>query len=269
MTQSKLSNITANLKYDIPASIVVFLVAMPLCLGIALASGAPPFAGLIAGIVGGIVIGSLSGSSLGVSGPAAGLAVIVANAIEGLGSYELFLTAVVLAGIIQVVMGFIRAGIIAYYFPSSVIHGMLSGIGILIFLKQIPHAVGYDKDPEGDLAFKQVDGENTFSELFNMLNFIDNGVVIITAVSLGILLLWETKLIKNNSVLKRVPGPFLAVLAGVLINVAFIGNPSFEIAKDHLVNIPMASSAEEFFGNFTFPNFSGLQNPDVYVTAIL
>ena len=142
-----------NFKNDIPAGIVVFLVAVPLCLGIAMASGAPLFSGLIAGIIGGIVVGSISGSPLGVSGPAAGLAVIVLNAISDLGGFEIFLVAVVIAGIIQIIMGFAKAGIIAYYFPSSVIHGMLAGIGVLIALKQIPHAFGYDMDPEGDFAF--------------------------------------------------------------------------------------------------------------------
>ncbi|WP_296620337.1 SulP family inorganic anion transporter, partial [Marivirga sp.] len=164
-----------NLKNDIPASIVVFLVALPLCLGIALASGAPLYSGLIAGIVGGIVVASLSGSHAGVSGPAAGLAVIVLAAIQDLGGFEIFLMAVVLAGIIQIIMGFLKGGIIAYYFPSSVIMGMLSGIGIIIFIKQIPHAFGYDKSPEGDLSFTGSGGENTFTELVNMLDFISPG----------------------------------------------------------------------------------------------
>ena len=159
----------SNLKNDLPASIVVFLVAMPLCLGIALASGAPLFSGVIAGIVGGTVVALLSGSPLGVSGPAAGLAVIVLSAIQELGAFETFLLAVVIAGIFQFILGILKAGVIGYYFPSSVIKGMLSGIGIIIILKQIPHAFGYDKDPEGDLEFLQADGQNTFSELFFFL----------------------------------------------------------------------------------------------------
>ena len=161
----------SNFKNDIPASIVVFLVAVPLCLGIALASGAPLFSGIIAGIVGGIVVGFISDSPLGVSGPAAGLAVIVLSAIQELGDYRVFLVAVVLAGVIQIILGILKAGVIGYYFPSSVIKGMLSGIGIIIILKQIPHAFGYDKNPEGDLGFIQTDGHNTFSELFYMLDF--------------------------------------------------------------------------------------------------
>ena len=157
-----------NLKYDLPASLVVFLVALPLCLGIALASGAPLFSGIIAGIVGGIVVGSLSGSPIGVSGPAAGLAVIVLSSIQELGAFDVFLLAVVIAGFFQLILGIAKAGVIGYYFPSSVIKGMLSGIGIIIILKQIPHAFGYDADPEGDFAFMQVDGHNTFSEFIYM-----------------------------------------------------------------------------------------------------
>ena len=156
-----MKNITSTLKQDLPASIVVFFVALPLCLGIALASGAPLFAGLIAGIIGGIVVGLLSGSNIGVSGPAAGLAAIVLASISSLGGYENFLVAVVIGGAFQLLLGFLRAGVIGYYFPSSVIKGMLTGIGIIIILKQIPHFFGYDADPEGDLAFRQVDGENT------------------------------------------------------------------------------------------------------------
>src|SRR5210317_170027 len=172
------------IKNDLPASVVVFFVALPLCLGIALASGAPLFSGIIAGIIGGIVIGTISGSPLGVSGPAAGLAVIVLNAITDLGAFDIFLVSVVLAGIIQVIIGFAKAGIVAYYFPSSVIHGMLAGIGILIFIKQIPHAFGYDGDPEGDFEFFQIDGQNSISELWNMIDYISPGVLIISTISL-------------------------------------------------------------------------------------
>jgi len=257
------------LKDDVPASIVVFLVAMPLCMGIALASGAPPFSGLISGIIGGIIVGAFSGSSLGVSGPAAGLAVIVLNAITDLGSFEIFLVAVILAGIIQVIMGFAKAGIIAYFFPSSVIHGMLAGIGIIIFLKQIPHAFGYDKDPEGDFEFNQVDGHNTFDELLNMLDFISLGVLIISAVSLLILLIWETKAIKQQKFSKIIPGPFVAVTVGIILNTLFQGNPTLEIAKEHLVNVPVPESVDDFFGNFRLPDFSALSNPKVYITAIV
>ena len=258
-----------SIKKDLPASIVVFLVALPLCLGIALASGAPPFAGIIAGIIGGIVIGSLSGSPLGVSGPAAGLAIIVLNAIDDLGGFEIFLLSVVIAGILQIIMGFIKAGIIAYYFPSSVIHGMLAGIGIIIFLKQIPHAFGYDKDPEGDLAFIQNDNENTFSELFNMLDYVSPGAIIITVVSLIILLGWSTKFIQQFKVAQLIPGPFIAVVVGILLNYLFKSNPDLMLSQDHLVELPIAKNATEFFGNFSLPDYTALGNIKVWITGIV
>ncbi|MGB0390702.1 MAG: SulP family inorganic anion transporter [Salibacteraceae bacterium] len=261
--------IFANIKSDLPSSIVVFLVAMPLCLGIALASGAPLYAGIISGIVGGIVVGSFSGSALGVSGPAAGLAVIVLSAINDMPSYEIFLVAVILAGAIQLIMGYIRAGIIGYYFPSSVIHGMLTGIGILIFLKQLPHAFGYDADTEGDLEFIQADGHNTFSELYYMLENVTPGAAIITAISLVILITWETKFMKNLSFTKIIPGPLVAVVTGILLNIYFASIPSLSISSDHLVSIPVPETMNEFLGNFRFPDFSGLLNVKVYVTALI
>jgi len=177
------SNIFKNLKNDIPASIVVFFVALPLCLGIALASGAPLFSGLIAGIVGGILVGVLSGSQVGVSGPAAGLAAIVLTAISSLGGFENFLLAVVLGGVIQMVFGFLKAGIIGYYFPSSVIKGMLTGIGIIIILKQIPHFFGYNSSQEVDFAFFQVDGDTTFSGILHAINAISVGPTIIAIIA--------------------------------------------------------------------------------------
>ena len=190
-------NLFKELKSDLPASVIVFFVALPLCLGIALASGAPLFSGLIAGIVGGIVVGSLSGSSLGVSGPAAGLAVIVLSSIQELGSFEAFLLAVVFAGVFQLILGILKAGFIGYYFPSSVIKGMLSGIGIIIILKQIPHAFGYDADYEGDMNFMQADGENTFSELLNVFDNISTPALTVAIISLAILLLWDNVLSKK------------------------------------------------------------------------
>ncbi|MFK8037250.1 MAG: SulP family inorganic anion transporter [Crocinitomicaceae bacterium] len=273
-TKSNNLNPLKHLQKDIPSSIVVFLVALPLCLGIALASGASPFSGLIAGIIGGIVVGSFSGSPLGVSGPAAGLALIVYESINSFGGlagggFEIFLVATVIAGILQIVMGFLKAGIIAYYFPSSVIYGMLAGIGIIIFLKQIPHAFGYDKDPEGDLNFVQSDNENTFSELVNMMDFISPGVMVITAVSLFILILWETKFIKGIKALTLVPGPLLAVAVGIGLNLFFKSNETYAVSEDHLVSLPTAATASEFFSNFSLPNFSALANVDVYLTAVV
>lgn len=258
----------ANLKYDAPASIIVFLVAVPLCLGIALASGAPLFAGVIAGIIGGIVVGSLSGSPVGVSGPAAGLAVIVLTAIQELGAYEIFLSAVVVGGVVQLLLGFAKAGIIGYYFPSSVIKGMLSGIGIIIFLKQIPHAFGYDGDPEGDFSFAQIDGQNTFSELSNMLNYISPGVVIVSAISLGILILWEQGFMKRIPLFKIIQGPLVVVVLGIILNLTFQGFPQLAIAAEHLVSLPVAGSLTEVVGLFTLPDFSQVFTGPVLITGV-
>ena len=236
-----------NIKSDLPASMVVFFVALPLCLGIALASGAPLFSGLIAGIVGGIVVGGLSGSKIGVSGPAAGLAAIVLAAIGTLGSYENFLVAVVLGGIIQVIFGFLKAGIIGYYFPSSVIKGMLTGIGIIIILKQIPHFFGYHADPEGDFAFFQVDGENTFSELFKAINYIKPGSVLIGAIGLGVLLLWDKVLAKKGKIFQIVQGPLVAVVLGIVFYIVTKSDDVFMISQSHLVSVPVPGNAAFVF----------------------
>ncbi|MBT8221309.1 MAG: SulP family inorganic anion transporter [Bacteroidia bacterium] len=260
-------SLLGNLKNDIPASIIVFLVAVPLCLGIALASGAPLFSGIIAGIVGGIVVGVFSGSPLGVSGPAAGLAVIVLTAIQDLGAFETFLLAVVIAGVFQFLLGVAQAGIIGYYFPSSVIKGMLAGIGVIIFLKQIPHAFGYDHDYEGSLAFQNPDGQNTLTELYYMFGAITPGAVIVASVSLFILILWEQKFMKQFKLAKFIQGPLVAVAAGIGLSLAFRGT-SLELAPEHLVAIPVAESLSGFFGQFTFPDFSQITNPQVYTVAI-
>ncbi len=262
------NGIFSNLKYDLPASIVVFLVAVPLCLGIALASGAPLFSGIIAGIVGGIVAGSLSGSQLGVSGPAAGLAVIVLTAIQELGAFEIFLMAVVIGGIFQVLLGFAKAGIIGYYFPSSVIKGMLSGIGIIIILKQIPHAVGYDKDYEGSLSFAQPDGHNTFSELFYMFEALSTGAIIITAISMLILILWEQPFMKKIKLFQIVQGPLIVVGLGIVLNLIFQNMPSLALTAEQVVKIPVPDSINGFFGQFTLPDYSSITNPAVWVTGM-
>jgi len=258
----------ANLKHDLPASLVVFLVATPLCLGIAMASGAPLFAGIIAGIVGGIVVGMASGSPLGVSGPAAGLAVIVLNAITSLGSYDTFLLAVVLAGIFQVALGFMRAGIIGYYFPSSVIKGMLSGIGLIIVLKQIPHAFGYDQDPEGSMTFAQPDQHNTLSELYYMFDGITPGALVVAVVSLFLLILWERPFIKRIKALQYVQGPLVAVVVGILLNLAFQRFfPSLAIDGKHMVSIPVIEGLSGFAGVLKAPDFGQLFNPAVWTIA--
>ena len=264
-------NLFKNIKNDLPASIVVFFVAVPLCLGIALASGAPLFAGIIAGIVGGIVVGLASGSPLGVSGPAAGLAVIVLTSIASLGgSWTAFLTAVVLAGIFQLILGFAKAGFIAYFFPSSVIKGMLTGIGLLIIFKQIPHAVGWDKDAIGDDAFMQVDGQNTFSEIAKAFNFITPGALLIAVISLGILILWDTVLSKKHKIFSMINGPLVVVALGITINYFYqTGILNFTLAADQVVRIPVPENLQGFFSQFTFPDFSALSNFEVWKIAIV
>lgn len=241
-----------NLQKDIPASIVVFLVALPLCLGIALASGAPLFAGLITGIIGGIVASTISGSQLSVSGPAAGLTVIVLTSIATLGSFQLFLAAVVLAGVFQIILGLIKAGTIGNYFPSSVIEGMLAAIGVILILKQIPHAVGYDKDYQGDFDFNQPDHENTFSSIISAFEYLNFGAVIISVLALLVLILWP-KLKK----LSAIPSALIVVVIGIVLSQIFNGT-AFALQADQHVQIPIVKSAQEFFGLFIAPDFSQL-----------
>jgi len=260
-----------EIRHDFPASIVVFFVALPLCLGIALASGAPLFAGIIAGIVGGIVVGFASGSPLGVSGPAAGLAVIVLTSLAALnGSWQAFITAVVLAGIIQIILGYARAGLIAYFFPSSVIKGMLTGIGLLIILKQIPHALGWDKDAFGDDAFFQADGQTTLSGIIKAIRFLTPGAVLISAVSLTILILWDKVLTKKHKIFQLIQGPVVVVILGIVINYLYQnGVLDFTLSAEQVVNIPVPHSVSDFLGQFTFPDFSMLNNLEIWKTAIL
>lgn len=261
-------NYGANLKYDLPSGLVVFLIALPLCLGVALASGAPLFSGMIAGIIGGVVIGALSGSHTSVSGPAAGLTAVVLVSIQQLGSFEIFLLAVVVAGVFQLALGFAKAGMIANYFPSNVIKGMLTGIGIIIILKQIPHALGYDKDAEGDFSFFEQSGSNTFLTIWDTLTlYIHPGATIVALISVGIMLLWERPAVKSK--LGFVPGALVAVVVSVLVNQVFtsFGEP-WAILPEHLVNIPVASDASAFLAQFTFPDFSQISNPKVYSVAL-
>ncbi|TYP99561.1 MFS superfamily sulfate permease-like transporter [Tenacibaculum adriaticum] len=256
-----------TIKSDLPASIVVFFVALPLCLGIALASGAPLFSGIIAGIVGGIVVGSLSGSKIGVSGPAAGLAAIVLTSIGSLGGYQNFLVAVVLGGIIQVVFGFLKAGVIGYYFPSSVIKGMLTGIGIIIILKQIPHFFGYDAEPEGADSFVETSGENTFSAILNIMDNITLGSTVIGLIGLAILLLWDKVLSKKGKIFKLIQGPLVAVVVGIIFFALTQSNTLLAVDQSHLVSVPVPEDAASFFGQFSFPNFSAITNPEVWLVA--
>jgi len=250
MNQSK-SNSTFSSKYlkdDLPAGLVVFLVALPLCLGIALASGAPLFAGIISGIVGGILVAFLSGSALSVTGPAAGLTVIVLNGITELGSYETFLFAVVLAGIIQVVLGYLKAGVIGYYFPSSVIKGMLAAIGIILILKQVPVAIGYMKD--SGLQYHI-------------------GAIIIAAISIAIILVWDLPVLKKFAFFKFVPGALIAVIVGIVLNNAFVSfQPNWVLDASQLVKLPKAASMNDFVNQFTLPDFTQFANYKVYVLAV-
>lgn len=262
----------ASARRDVPAGIVVFLVALPLCLGIALASGAPLFSGVIAGVVAGLVVSLLSGSELSVSGPAAGLAVIVAAAIEQLGGFEVFTVAVVLAGLIQLALGSLRAGVIGDYVPNSVIKGMLAAIGIVIVLKQIPHALGDDRDYLGDEAFvqTQTDQLNTFSEMAYAIVSPSAGAVAISLVALTLLILWERPFVKRHRVLGLVPGPLLAVFVGTLMNEAFgVFAPAWQMtASKHLVSLPVASSPAEFLGFFSLPDFAAVLRTDVWIVAV-
>jgi MFS superfamily sulfate permease-like transporter len=262
-----------NLPYDLPAGVVVFLVALPLCLGIALASKAPLFSGIIAGVIGGVVISLFSGSQLSVSGPAAGLAVIVADSITTLGSFEGFILAVAISGIFQIALGLFRMGFIADYVPVSVIKGMLAGIGLIIFLKQIPHALGRDVDFQGDEAFFQtMDGENTFTEILKAIYSFSPGALLISVLSIAVLLFWETKFIKKQKWVLFVPGPLVVVFLGVIMNYIYsVAIPWWELrAEDqHMVSLPIASSPSEFAGFFATPDWSFLSNVAMWKVAAI
>lgn len=264
---TKKINLFANLKSDFASGLVVFLVALPLCLGIALASGAPLFSGIISGIIGGIVVGYLSNSHLSVSGPAAGLTAIVLTSITDLGSFNAFLLAVIIAGFIQLILGFIKAGTISNYFPNNVIEGMLAGIGVIIILKQIPHAFGYDPDFEGDESFFQSDGQNTFSELLHVVDHLHLGATIVALISLLILILWDKiDLLKK---IKLVPAALVAVIVSILLNELFIHlGSNLAISKQHLVNLPVPKNFSELSNIIITPDFSALSNSKVWIVGI-
>ncbi|WP_332033947.1 SulP family inorganic anion transporter [Kaistella sp.] len=260
----KTLSIYAGIRENFPSGLVVFLVALPLCLGIALASGAPPLSGIIAGIIGGLVVGSLSNSNISVSGPAAGLTAIVLTAITDLGAFELFLCAGIIAGILQLILGFIRAGSISNYFPTNVIEGMLAGIGIIIILTQIPHALGYDKDFEGnETLFANGFNPNYFSEL---LAGVHPGAVIVTLVSIGILLAWDK--IPALKKLKMIPGALVAVGTGILLNYIFtVTGSNLAIGAEHLVSLPVPQSVADFKNMIVFPDLQGFLNPKVWIVG--
>ncbi|WP_348822979.1 SulP family inorganic anion transporter [Flavobacterium aestuarii] len=264
---SNKTNLFSHFKSDFASGLVVFLVALPLCLGIAMASGAPLFSGIITGIVGGIVVGYLSQSQISVSGPAAGLTAIVLTAITSLGGFDVFLTAVFIAGIIQLTLGLVKAGSISNYFPTNVIEGMLAGIGVIIIMKQIPHAFGYDADFEGDQSFVETTGDNTFSSLLNVLNHLQLGAIIITVISIAILIAWDK--VPALKKLKLVPGALVAVIVGILLNEFFISSgSSLAINKEHLVTLPVPKSFDEFKAIIVTPNFAGFLNPQVWVVGV-
>ncbi|MDY0120753.1 MAG: SulP family inorganic anion transporter [Sulfurimonas sp.] len=259
-----------EIKSDLPASIIVFFVALPLCLGIALASGAPLFSGVIAGIIGGIIVGAASGSRLGVSGPAAGLAVIVFGGIATLGSWEAFLAALVIAGLLQIAMGYMKAGFIAYFFPTSVITGLLTGIGILIILKQIPHAFGYDASFLGDEAFLQAGGENTFSAIANAWEALTLGAIIISIISIAILIVWDKVLTKKYRFFEILQGPIVVVLVGILLNYLYQSTSiGLSLQADQIVSLPVFSNFSELMQQVAFPDFSVLNNIEVYKIAFV
>jgi len=258
-----------NLSYDIKAGVTVFLVAIPLCLGIALASGVPVISGMIAGVIGGIVVGALSGSPMSVSGPAAGLVAVVLAAITVLGSFQMFLLAVVFSGIIQIFFGYFKAGIIAHYIPYSVIKGMLAAIGIILICKQIPHAVGYDNNFEGSLSFIQEGGSNTLSELLHIINHISLGAIIIALISFFCLYLFSLKSFKKHSLFKYMPGALIAIIVAALLNKIFqLYIPGIALYGQHLVHVPNVD-----FNNLNsvlfFPDFNGLTNILVYKYAFI
>ena len=267
MIARKIDYYLGHLNNDIPAGIVVFLVALPLCLGIALASGAPSFSGVIAGIVGGLVVSLASGSQLSVSGPAAGLTVIVAGAIGKLG-YEGFLLSVVLAGVLQLAMGFLRAGVIGAYFPAAVIKGMLTAIGLILIMKQLPHAVGYDAEADADLSFLEVDSHPAFIKIMESLLAFSPGAAIVSLASIAILVAWDTPRFRRYRLVALTPGPLVAVLFGMgfhLSTSAFI--PFLAIEPQHLVTLPEIAGPMDFIHHFTRPDFSAWMRLDVYITA--
>lgn len=257
-----------HFKDDFPAGVVVFLVALPLCLGVALASGAPLSSGLIAGLVGGLLVAWLSGSQLSVSGPAAGLTVIVFNAIEKIGNFEGFLVACVLAGILQLGLGYLRAGIIGAFFPSAVIKGMLAAIGLILIIKQIPHATGYHSSYEGDESYMRETAQSSMLEFFQAFHGISPGSLIISGVALLILFVWELSWFKQQKLLKLIPGPLIAVSWGIIYNLTVPQfAPNLAVSPEHLVNLPVFAQASDFFSNLIFPDFSYLGKFEVYSVA--
>lgn len=264
---TKKVNLLANLKSDFASGLVVFLVALPLCLGIALASGAPPLSGIIAGIIGGLVIGGLSNSNISVSGPAAGLIAIVIDAITQFGAFEIFLLAVLLAGVLQVILGFLKAGALSNYIPSNVIEGMLAGIGVIIVINQLEHALGYDKTGNaGEESLFRLDGGNPFADIPDIMARIHPGAVVITLASLFILIFWDK--VPFLKKLRLLPAALFAVVAGILLNEAFLAAGSgLALSAEHLVKLPIAEGLDDIRGFLRLPDFTAIANPQVWIVA--
>ncbi len=258
----------SSVKADAVSGLVVFLVALPLCLGIAVASGASPFSGIITGVIGGIVVGYLSNSNVSVSGPAAGLIAIVLLSINDLG-FEAFLLSVVLAGVFQLILGLVKAGTISNYFPFGVIEGMLTGIGIIIIKKELPHAIGYDSEHEGDFynySLTDKTDSGFFNELIHSFNFAHTGIIIVALISIGIIILFNKVAFLKK--IKVIPGALVVVITGIILNELFrIFKPDFVITGNHLVSLPIAGSFNEFTGQFTLPDFAAISNPKVWISA--
>lgn len=254
---------------DISAGLVVFLIALPLCLGISLASGAPLFSGIIAGIIGGIVVGAASNSSVNVSGPAASVALVIFTAIQTLGSFEAVLVSIIIAGVFQIFLGFLKAGTVAYFFPNAMIKGILASIGLVLILKQIPHAFGVDGVFEVMETFKNYDGSNTFTEIAKVFYEISYGATTITLVSLLIMISWDRPVMKQYKFFKYFPSALAAVIAGILLNEFFkVYLPEFALSPSHLVKLPVADSFGDFFSFFQFPDFSVIGNFEIYTIAL-
>ena len=253
---------------DAPAGLVVFLVALPLCLGISLASGAPLLAGLVTGIVGGMLVSWLSGSQLSVSGPAAGLTVIVLTAIKTLGSFPALLAATVVAGALQMLMGLARAGVVGMYFPTAVIRGMLAAIGVILILKQIPHFFGADTDYFEDMDFLQFNGLNTFSAIGAAAKALSPGSMLVGAVSLALLLLWDSAALRRFALVKRVPAALVVVLSAIGLNQLLRAvAPDFQVRPEHLVKLPVVSSLSGLISQMSFPDWSAFTRPVTYGVA--
>lgn len=267
MLRKQIGYYTRYLAHDVPAGIVVFLVAFPLCLGIAVASGAPPLSGIIAGVISGLVVAALSGSQLSVSGPTATLAVIVAGAVEKL-ELEGLLLAVAIAGVFQIVMGFVGAGVIGAYFPVAVIEGMIAAVGLILITKEAPFAIGYGSEADTGLSFLREDGHTALWRMLPSLDTISPGAMVLAGISLGILILWESNIVKKCAVVSLVPGPLVVFVVGVVYNaLAQAYFPEIAIPRQHLVTLPLISGPSQLLGEVRFPDFSQIHNGQIYLTA--